>query len=502
VTDLDRFTAACAYPGELDEQAVERELAAFLRALGMSRRIVRLRAGQRPEADPPLNRSLAWILAALARGNFRLRAGRAPFRAVRALRAAQRRLRVTIDGDPDLDFRLRAARAALATRDVSDAGAAEAALATLHRRVAPALDALTAAMVVARLVACFFGWPVLIIAAYVVTAAVGADPGGYGPLVAIAGAAAAMASIVDGALARVCRLAILAAAAVVALGCTRLALRGALAPYSLAADSAGATLAALAAAHLAERARERLAARRGARAFRTNWWGSVWELSWTVCALFDAIERGKPAVEAWLRPLFEAFVSGCWLIYWEDDTLYWVAKPTVHREPGTQRLHHDAHGALESDVVNVCFWHGVRVPRFVIVSPDLITIARIDREENAEVRRVMIERYRHGEEIHGAAAFIRDAGGRRLDHDERYGTLWRLDDTPARVIQDSREVVSVGIPGDEAIVMIEVVNRTPEPDGSFKHYWLRVPPTMRTAREAVAWTFDMRAKQYAPEIET
>jgi hypothetical protein len=97
----------------------------------------------------------------------------------------------------------------------------------------------------------------------------------------------------------------------------------------------------------------------------------------------------------------------------------------------------------------------------------------------------MIERYRHGEEIHGAAAFIRDAGGRRLDHDERFGTLWR------------RNFV-----GDEPIVMIEVVNRTPEPDGSFKRYWLRVPPTVRTAREAVAWTFNMPAEQYAPEIET
>jgi hypothetical protein len=86
----------------------------------------------------------------------------------------------------------------------------------------------------------------------------------------------------------------------------------------------------------------------------------------------------------------------------------------------------------------------------------LITIARIDQETNAEVRRVMIERYRHGEEIHGVAAFTRDAGGERLDHDECYGTLWRRN-----------------IPNDEPIVMIEVVNRTREPDGRFKHYWLR-----------------------------
>jgi len=215
------------------------------------------------------------------------------------------------------------------------------------------------------------------------------------------------------------------------------------------------------------------------------WSGSMWELSWTSCALFGAVERRNSAAEAWLRPLFEAFVAGCWLFYWTGDALYWVAKPTLRREPATQRFHHQTRAALESDIVNVYFWHGVRVPPFVIAAPDLITIAGIDREQNAEVRRVMIERYRHGEEIHGAAAFIRDAGGQRLDHDERYGTLWRLDDQ-----------------GDEAIVMIEVVNRTPEPDGRFKRYWLRVPPTMQTAREAVAWTFDMPAERYAPEIET
>ncbi len=50
--------------------------------------------------------------------------------------------------------------------------------------------------------------------------------------------------------------------------------------------------------------------------------------------------------------------------------------------------------------------------------------------------------------------------------------------------------------------MIEMVKRTPEPDGSFKRYWLRVPPKTRTAREAVAWTFNMPAERYAPEIET
>jgi hypothetical protein len=58
------------------------------------------------------------------------------------------------------------------------------------------------------------------------------------------------------------------------------------------------------------------------------------------------------------------------------------------------------------------------------------------------------------------------------------------------------------VPGDEPIVAVEVVNSTRAPDGSFKRYWLRVPPEMSTAREAVAWTFGLRATQYAPEKET
>jgi hypothetical protein len=129
--------------------------------------------------------------------------------------------------------------------------------------------------------------------------------------------------------------------------------------------------------------------------------------------------------------------------------------------------------------------HGVRVPAFVVERPAEISVQKIDAEKNVEVRRVMIDRYHHGEEINGAAAFMRDAGGERLDHDEHHGTLWRRN-----------------VPGDEPIVMVEVVNATTEPDGSWKRYWLRVDPRCQTAREAVAWTFGMTPEEYAPIHET
>lgn len=52
------------------------------------------------------------------------------------------------------------------------------------------------------------------------------------------------------------------------------------------------------------------------------------------------------------------------------------------------------------------------------------------------------------------------------------------------------------------LVMVKVVNSTPEPDGQFKDYFLRVPPQMRRAKEAVAWTFNKTETKYQPAMET
>ena len=56
--------------------------------------------------------------------------------------------------------------------------------------------------------------------------------------------------------------------------------------------------------------------------------------------------------------------------------------------------------------------------------------------------------------------------------------------------------------GGEPIRVVQVVNATPERDGSFRHYFLRVPPGVRTAQEAVAWTFGLDASEYAPVRES
>ena len=129
-------------------------------------------------------------------------------------------------------------------------------------------------------------------------------------------------------------------------------------------------------------------------------------------------------------------------------------------------------------MITVYASHGTVVPGWVIEQPERRDVAVIDAETNVEVRRVMIERM-------GAPRLVRE-GGAEFVHGDKTGRLWRR---------------PLGT-RDEPVVLVEVLNSTPEPDGSQKTYFLRVPPTMRTAREAVAWTFEMTAGGYEPTVES
>lgn len=87
-------------------------------------------------------------------------------------------------------------------------------------------------------------------------------------------------------------------------------------------------------------------------------------------------------------------------------------------------------------------------------------------------------------EHYGYDRYLAESGAKPVHRDET-GVLWRID-----------------LEGDEPVVTVEVVNSTPEPDGSHRVYWLRVPPRVRTAREGVAWTFGLAAEDYQPARQT
>ena len=112
-------------------------------------------------------------------------------------------------------------------------------------------------------------------------------------------------------------------------------------------------------------------------------------------------------------------------------------------------------------------YHGVRVPWTIIEQPHLISAKAVLAEPNAEIRRVMIERM-------GIDRFAQDAGLKAAQEDD-CGKLYRLDDETT---------------------FVEVVNATPEADGSFRRYFLAAKPNARTAADAVADTFGVNEATY------
>lgn len=168
--------------------------------------------------------------------------------------------------------------------------------------------------------------------------------------------------------------------------------------------------------------------------------------------------------------------------WWALDGLAIVSeRPLIASLDPRSRLHSESGPAIAwTDGTAIWAWHGVAVPEAVVAKPHRITIDAIRAEPNVEVRRVMIERL-------GWERIVEE-GGAQLVHVDATGKLWELSRTTDWSWDRAR--------------FVEVVNSTPEPDGSRHHYFIRVPPEMQTAKQAVAWTFDLGEVEYRPGIET
>ncbi|MFD0313314.1 DUF6745 domain-containing protein [Streptomyces flavalbus] len=189
-------------------------------------------------------------------------------------------------------------------------------------------------------------------------------------------------------------------------------------------------------------------------------------------AAFEGLDGAEPL--AGIAAVARA--AGWW---WPYEKVAVVAERPVelHRDEAG-RLHRGDGAALAfPDGFALHAWGGMPVPAAFLDELAALTPRRIREEENAELRRVMLEHY-------GYDRYLEESGAEPVHRDET-GVLWRIE-----------------LEGDEPLVMVEVVNSTPEPDGSHRTYWLRVPPRTRTAREGVAWTFGLDAADYTPERET
>ncbi len=122
-------------------------------------------------------------------------------------------------------------------------------------------------------------------------------------------------------------------------------------------------------------------------------------------------------------------------------------------------------------------WRGVPVDQRIAFRPETITVAEILGERNAELRRVLLERF-------GFERFMAEAGAAVMDRDGDAG--------------GERQLLRLKLEGDEDLVCVSVSCPSTE-----RRYLLRVPPSMETCRQAVAWTAGFDDPEfYRPLVET
>jgi hypothetical protein len=171
-----------------------------------------------------------------------------------------------------------------------------------------------------------------------------------------------------------------------------------------------------------------------------------------------------------LAGLWQLAPSACWMVP-HEQVCWLMHRPSRMRRDANGRLHAADGPALSfGPDCEVYAWKGILVPARLIEQPKSIDVRTIEAAHDPQIRRCMID-------IMTPQRFIEQGGAYRVVEDET-GVLWR---------QRWRW---------EAWAAVEVINGSPEPDGTYKRYFLQVPPTVRTPREGVAWTYGLSERQY------
>ncbi len=209
--------------------------------------------------------------------------------------------------------------------------------------------------------------------------------------------------------------------------------------------------------------------------------GGQWESAWSAYATFLA--PATDHVAKGLRGRVQAFVDAQSAGWWwphTDFVLVCERPSAIHTEDlgdGRRRLHRaDGPAVVWPDGWSLHFWHGTRVPAWVVQAP---SVAAIHAESNVEVRRCAIE-------VLGWDSYLASAGLRLVDtaaDPGNPGCMLRLYDVPAEVW------------GEPARVLL-ATNGSPERDGSRRRYGLPVPADVDTAVHAAAWTYGLTHDQY------
>jgi hypothetical protein len=166
-------------------------------------------------------------------------------------------------------------------------------------------------------------------------------------------------------------------------------------------------------------------------------------------------------LEVW-EPFITLYEAGAWLFWPLEDRLVVVGRPAIRSDRGQLQCA-DGPAVAWPNGIQYFVWQNVVVPARVIEHPESVKAADIARERDPDVRQPITERLAYN-------ALMKDPE-RFLIHWDDFGALYRGGRGGRRDAAAGRHASPSSPPGAAG---------------------------GRTAREAVAWTFDMPAHAYAP----
>jgi hypothetical protein len=221
-------------------------------------------------------------------------------------------------------------------------------------------------------------------------------------------------------------------------------------------------------------------------------YGSM-EAGWL--AYFDFMEE---VVKEPQEPIILAFIELAKVSGWcfvHDEWAIITPKPATLRVDDRFRAHSLAGPALAYPGGKLVqhFIDGIPIPPEDYEGCRSWPVSKLLQYPNIEIRRCLIK-------LIGGAKLVKEAGKRI--HSDDFGTLYEIEGAAD---------------GDTRFLVCHVVNGTPEPDGTYRDFFLMVHPELRpilndrgdlgepqklTARNAVASTYSLRGEDYKPALRT
>ncbi len=238
-----------------------------------------------------------------------------------------------------------------------------------------------------------------------------------------------------------------------------------------------------------------------------NWhqayqFGNMWSsYDCYLSAMRDVI--GLTGLDCWDKfSAWEECTKSAGFRFMQADYCIVTDRPNILKKDSEHRPHCDDGPSHQwRDGFSLWHIHGVRVTEQIVMKPDTLTMDQISSESNAEVRRIMVERY-------GYERYAKDAGVVVVDTCP--------DDHPIKGLRTAK--LGYTQVGEDRVYALDMLNSTPEPDGTTKRYIIPIDydrydgEAARNCHAAMASTWRVKGREtelyfknwreYAPAAES